>query len=508
MGRRLTRELEASGLSRSLPNISQNSCFENSCLEKGTGERYGSSREVHPAAQGRQVSLPAQEAHHRLGGGVVQGGAFGDGGVVFLTQGHLERGGCRRDPAAGGDAVSTALSSSRRFKCLALLEVSDSACSIILGKMQPSFKYCRQSVGDGQPGLSEGAAVRGRLEGRSEAHKPASSTGDDPPVTVTEGRNAAEKSGSHLVETRAVSLTAEADSHSSLIIQTGQLIVDMFRCEVPVELCSFCMLREKPGSELTTKHFTSQDIDKPAVRGGSRGDSSSSSSGSPQFGSRDREAELIIKALLRHSRLSINYLHPNVSTECRVDDTSRTLEDGHRRHGALSTPPARAPAVPEPSGVTGNCIYFVIITAFVSLVCKFMAQTRGADTSPLLVTQVEVLPPAPDPSRLTHGPMSKGNRQAGGESESWTAGLIDECWLPSGGRCRFCSRPSGGNGRWRLFKGGVDYFQTSTRRQRATETLLRIVAAASRAVPVSWDVLSIRAAGEVSDFKAAASSPL
>lgn len=69
-----------------------------------------------------------------------------------------------------------------------------------------------------------------------------------------------------------------------------------------MELCSFCMLREKLESELTIKHFTLQDIDKLAVQGGSRG--YSSSSGSPQFGSRDQEAELIIKALLQHSRLS------------------------------------------------------------------------------------------------------------------------------------------------------------------------------------------------------------
>lgn len=34
-------------------------------------------------------------------------------------------------------------------------------CFTELGKMYPSFKYCRQSVGDGQSGLSEGAEVRG-----------------------------------------------------------------------------------------------------------------------------------------------------------------------------------------------------------------------------------------------------------------------------------------------------------------------------------------------------------
>lgn len=30
-----------------------------------------------------------------------------------------------------------------------------------LGKIYPSFKYSRQSVGDGQSGLSEGAEVQG-----------------------------------------------------------------------------------------------------------------------------------------------------------------------------------------------------------------------------------------------------------------------------------------------------------------------------------------------------------
>ena len=46
----------------------------------------------HPAAQGREGSLLAQEAQ-RLGGVVWR--ALGAGGLIFLTQGHLERGGLR-----------------------------------------------------------------------------------------------------------------------------------------------------------------------------------------------------------------------------------------------------------------------------------------------------------------------------------------------------------------------------------------------------------------------------